>query len=248
MAGALIGQTRHGAARIDHFQVFGERRTGTNFLHHVLESNFTIDGTTKYGWKHGFPTMPCIAESALIAVIVRDPFSWLSSLHNRPFAISHHGLGFSDFIRAEWYDEFVPKQFGHARWGYGGMTRASHVANQIDRHPLTGKRFANPLEMRTLKNRAFTGFLARECNAVVIDYDRLKEDPEAVLDALAAAFDLPRSGPTAVPDRVGASGKPGERVTREAISLDDRAFIVSSLDADFEAWLGYRLETEPLAS
>ena len=77
----FLGATRHGTAPLDHFQVFGERRTGTNFLHHLIEANLPLAGTTKYGWKHGFPTMPCIADTALIAVIVREPFAWLSSLH-----------------------------------------------------------------------------------------------------------------------------------------------------------------------
>ena len=234
----FLGATRHGTAPLDHFQVFGERRTGTNFLHHLIEANLPLAGTTKYGWKHGFPTMPCIADTALIAVIVREPFAWLSSLHNRPFAISHQDLGFSDFLRAEWYDEFIPKNFGFNRWGYSGMVRASGVANQADRHPLTGKRFANPLEMRTVKNQGFAGFLERECNAVLLDYDAVRTDPALVLRAIAERFGL-NLGTIEVPGHVGAKGKPRPRVSPEAISAEDRRFICGALDAGFEASLGY---------
>ncbi len=236
----LLGATRQGDATLDHFQVFGERRTGTNFLHHLIEANLPLTGTTKYGWKHGFPTMPCIADTGLIAGIVREPYAWLSSLHNRPFAISHQGLSFSDFIRTEWYDAFIPKNFGFNRWGYGGMVRAGGVANQADRHPLTGKRFANPLEMRTVKNQGFAGFLERECNAILVDYDTVRADPAGVLSAIAARFDL-HLGTVDVPGRVGAEGTPKPRVDREGISAEDRAYIHDALDTAFEASLGYDL-------
>lgn len=235
----LLAWTVKDTTQIDHFQVFGERRTGTNFLNHLLEANLKIAPTTRYGWKHGYPAMPCISDSGLIAVITREPFSWLSSLHNRPFATSHEGLSFPDFLRTEWRDLFIPKEFGHAKWGYKGMVHASHVANQADRHPLTGKPFANPMELRTIKNQAFLGFLNRECNAFVVDYDRLRRDPVDVINAIAEIFAVGRADRVNVPDRVGAKGHPKARVQVEEISGDDRRFILENLDLNEEARLGY---------
>ncbi len=195
--------------------------------------------TTKYGWKHGFATMPCISRSALIVVVVRMPVSWLTSLHNRPFAKSHRALDFSAFLRTEWYDEYTPKGLGHRRWGYNGMPRDFKTANQLDRHPITGKRFRNPLEMRQIKNQSYLGFLERESNVVVIDYDTAKSLPGSVIDNLSEAFSVKRKGSLSVPARVGPSGRNIPRIQENEISEEDLTFIRTNLDFHQETRLGY---------
>ena len=224
---------------IEHYQVFGERRTGTNYVAKLISDNFPLTETTRYGWKHGHPTMPCIARSALIVVVVRSPIAWLSSLHNRPFAISHEGLPFSEFLRKEWYDQYRAKDFGHARWGYGGMNKDHKTANQIDRHPITGARFANPLEMRTVKNQSFLGLLNRECNCVVVDYDMARLEPAKMLREIADLFAIKAKSDIEVTGHVGAKGRETKRVTADVISDADMAFIRDNLDSDLEARLGF---------
>lgn len=225
--------------KIDHFQVFGERRTGTNYVARLMSDNLDITETTKYGWKHTYPTMPCIARSALIVVVVRAPLAWLSSLHNRPFAKSHEGLAFPEFLRSEWYDQYRAKDFGHARWGYGGMPRDRAIANQLDRHPITGARFANPLEMRTIKNQCFLGLMSRESNCVVVDYDVANDTPVEMVREIADAFDIAVRADVAVPGHVGAKGHQKPRVTAKDMSADDLVFIRDNLDLTLEARLGY---------
>ncbi len=245
MADHVLEWVRHGDTPIDHFQIFGERRTGTNYVNRLLADNLDARSTTKYGWKHGYPTMPCIAASGLVVIVVREPLGWLSSLHNRAFTISHEGLDFPRFLRAEWYDRYRPKDFGHARWGYDGMHRASGVANQIDRHPITGKRFRNPLELRKVKSACFLGLLNRECNAVLVDYDTAKDRPGGVIDDVSRLFGISTKGRHHVPGHVGAKGRPKERVRTDDISDADFDFILSRLDHDQEARLGYASCLEP---
>lgn len=242
MTGVIIDHKRHFTVRPTHFQVFGERRTGTNFLHHLLDVNLDLNSTTRYGWKHGGPTMPCIAKDALIVVVMRDPIGWLSSLHNRAFAKSHEGLPFSEFLRREWYDEYIPKNFGHTKWGYGGMHKDRKVANQIDRHPVTGARFRNPFELRQVKTACFLGFLNRECNVAIVDYANVRKNPEALISGLSENFNVKRNGPLQVPERVGAPGKPRPRVAKDDIGEDDIRFIRESLDIEQEMSLGYAVD------
>ena len=244
MTTGLLEWQRSNDVKIDHFQVFGERRCGTNFVDALISDNLTAQSTTKYGWKHGTPTMPCIAKNGLLVVVVREPFAWLSSLHNRPFAMSHKNLDMSAFLRTEWYDQFIPKEFGHARWGYSGMVRDSHVANQVDRHPITGKRFQNPLEMRTIKNAAFLGFLNRECNCAVVNYETANDRPDDFLAALCAEFGLEPRHAFEKPDHVGAKGTTKKRLYRDDLSAEDIAFVQANLDPDQETRLGYASSLE----
>jgi hypothetical protein len=230
---------RFHAEKIDHFQVFGERRTGTNYVARLISDNLEIKETTKYGWKHSYPTMPCIARSALIVVVVRSPLAWLSSLHNRPFAKSHEGLSFPDFLRTQWYDQYRARDFGHGRWGYEGMPKDRLVANQLDRHPITGARFANPLELRTVKNQCFLGLTSRESNCVIVDYDVANDTPVDTVRAIAALFDVSIREHVEVPGHVGAKGHQKPRVTAKDMSAQDLAFIRDNLDFNLEARLGF---------
>lgn len=239
MAGDVLEWARPYRETLDHFQVFGERRTGTNFVAQLMSENFTLEQTKKYGWKHGYPTMPCVQKTALFVVVVRSPLAWLSSLHNRPFAKSHEGLGFSEFLRTEWHDQYHPKDLGHTLWGYGGMPKARRVPNQLDRHPITGKAFQNPLEMRSVKNACFLGLLERNCNAVLVDYDMVKDAPDKVLSAISEIYELPMGEAVAVPGHVGAKGRPKERVSDTGIDQRDLEFIRQNLDAEQEERFGF---------
>ena len=246
MAEHVLEWSRKGRRPIDHFQVFGERRCGTNYVNQLLTDNLVAESTTRYGWKHGYPTMPCVARSGLLVIVVREPFDWLSSLHNRPFAISHEGLGFSEFIRSEWYDQYRPKDFGHGKWGYDGMLRDRRVANQLDRHPITGKRFRNPLEMRAVKNACFLGLLERDCDAVLVNYDTVSAEPSEVIEDIAALFEIATRGAYRVPGHVGAKGRPTARVTKGEISAEDFAFVKENIDFEQEIRLGFRGSFEDL--
>lgn len=230
-----------------HAQVFGERRTGTNFLEALAAAQLKLEMTRRFGWKHGAPSMPCLPEDALILVIMREPVSWLSSLHNRPFAHSHRGLDFSEFLRKDWEYRYNPGDFGHARYGYQGMPKARRVPAQLDRHPVTGKRFAGPLELRRVKAAAMLGFLERDCNVAVIDYDTLRRDPEGIMADLSARFDIQRREAAEMPPQVGPAGHDGTRVTLDAMAPEDASFILNGLDHAQERRLGYQNALKRLA-
>ena len=68
---------------IKKFTILGERCSGTNYLEELITSNFDIDVTWDYGWKHffGFYNFKKTNEEdeTLFIGIVRHPISWINS-------------------------------------------------------------------------------------------------------------------------------------------------------------------------
>ena len=66
------------------YTIYGERCSSTNYLQNLMELNFDIDVTWKYGWKHffGFRQEKLIdSENTLFICIVRNLNDWLNSLY-----------------------------------------------------------------------------------------------------------------------------------------------------------------------
>lgn len=93
-------------------KIYGERNTGTIYLEWLLKSNLEIkiDKSPVLGWKHRL--VPSLAdledeirEETLFICLVKNPYSWLLSMHKRPY---HHEVlkkfSFSDFLRYSYGD------------------------------------------------------------------------------------------------------------------------------------------------
>ncbi|WP_299947529.1 hypothetical protein [uncultured Ruegeria sp.] len=222
------------------FQVFGERRSGTNFLSALLAETFELDETFSYGWKHGVPVMPCIQSSSLIAVIVRNPLDWVLSMHARPFASpAMTDLSFSEFIRTPWQSNYRPGVLGRVKFGLRGFPVARNTPLQYDRHPIEGRCFSNVFELRTIKMKAHIEFLERDANVAVVRYEDLAADAAGFLKAISKTFDLPiKSNATLRVGRVGP--KTGsKRLTPADISSEDMCFMNDQLEQTFEMRFSY---------
>ena len=78
---------------IRYVKIFGERNSGTTYLHELLENNMIdvklynsgYNGGT--GWKHGVPKMELFnnEREVLFIFIVRDLESWLKSMFNNQY-------------------------------------------------------------------------------------------------------------------------------------------------------------------
>ena len=81
--------------------VWGERCSGTNFLHRLLQLNFpmvdVVDGSGPH-WKHGYPGCATNPQETLHVWIVRDMASWLTSLFRNPYHY-YRAATFGDFLR-----------------------------------------------------------------------------------------------------------------------------------------------------
>lgn len=227
------------------YVVFGERNSGTNFVSHLLDRNFAVfrgrhrkAGVTPYGWKHGFPAAMAAPDDVLAVIVTRDPQTWVQSMHRTPWHAADplRKMPLSEFIRAEWHAVVDHRGFGVRRrdpvWGQELMW---------DRNPENGKRFANILRLRNAKARGFLAIAELFSSSLLVRYEDVAEDPEAMLDAVAARFSLERGdvfAPIAT-ERGRAQGAPYAPKTYAELTTDDADFIWSELDGELESRMGY---------
>ena len=228
--------------------VFGERNSGTNLAHELLKRNVPAFAESpgdrigrfgfRYGWKHGFPQMLAAPDTALAVGLFRHPETWLRSMHARPWHAvpTLRDLSFDAFIRAEWQSRVDERNFGIA----DGDRRAL-AELQWDRHPLTGRRFANLMKLRAAKSEGFLSLPERFANCLLISFEPLAADPEGFVALVAQSFGLEcRPSFEPVNERRGKQSdgafQPEERAP---LSPEDHRFVWSQLDRDQEARLGY---------
>ncbi|THH36567.1 hypothetical protein E4Z66_06335 [Aliishimia ponticola] len=236
-----VAVSQSNGADITHFQIFGERRSGTNYVHTLLQRNLGAAPCFHYGWKHGYCTAPAISRNALIVVVVRDPLDWVLSFYSRQFAPAAHldGLSFSDFIRAEWDSKARPDRQQWDLFGHRHDRSLRGEVMQLDRHPIEGRRYRNVLEMRRIKLAAHLGFRHRAGNVAVVRYEDARRDPASVLTKLAQEFAVPANVSwVAVTEQVGPPSAKRKQ-TRQDIAPEDLDHIRSQLDLHVEAGLGY---------
>jgi len=133
------------------YTIYGERCSGTNYLQNIINANFDVSLTWKYGHKHffGFQNEELKnSDDTLFICIVRNLPDWINSfyrtLHHLPIL---YKKGLSD---KEKLDEFLNKEFfsvndycyDYKRWDKELLE---------DRNIYTGKRYKNIFELRHTK-------------------------------------------------------------------------------------------------
>lgn len=228
--------------------VFGERNSGTNFVHHLIMRNCVVADTqhapydaqnhANFGWKHGFPNMFAAPDTVLAIAVYREPIAWLQSLCRAPWHTAMHlrALPFSDFIRREWQGVIDDEHFGFDQnspvWGKELMS---------DRDPMTGLRFANAMRLRNAKNRGFATLDNRFGNVLRLRYEEVAAQPEVFLNALCKNYGFLRRSTFTPIEHDRATPCRGVFVPKpvHAICAADQAFIHRELDWEIEKTLGY---------
>lgn len=92
------------------FQVLGERASGTNYLHALVQMNLGLAPSAHLGWKHGFPQAQFYPRDMLVIVCLRGLVPWLRSMYRKPWHAdaSLRGIPFPEFLRAEWRTAMDP--------------------------------------------------------------------------------------------------------------------------------------------
>ena len=229
-------------AHITRYQVLGERSSGTNFAKRLLGRNSDLRPSEVLGWKHGFSQASAIPPDLAVIGIVRRADDWARSMHVRPWhcTAEMQQLEFADFIRAEW-DTRVdrPQYFAGAKdAGLAGQPL------QHDRHPLTGRRFANLFDLRRAKLEGLLSYLARDCSFVLLRMETLTGDPETTLDRILEVLGQPaRTGDLRpVVKRLGTRFRPAVDArppTPEQMCDEDLDHLREYVDASREQALGY---------
>jgi len=156
------------------YTIFGERCSGTNYLENLINLNFDIEITWKYGWKHFFGFQEDLlkeSKDTLFICIVRNPVDWMNSL----FRDRHHlPLRFIPNISyEEQIDIFLNREFfsvndqehNYKKWDKELMT---------DRNIYTGQRYKNIFELRHTKIKYLLEDLPKKVeNTIFIKYEDL---------------------------------------------------------------------------
>ena len=235
---------------IDNYQIFGERRSGTNYLANLLRKNFSgIRETTKFGGKHWFikdhqprglenqtTDRQCEipleqSDHTLFLVIYRNPYDWLRSINLKPFhADGHWNLPFSEFIRKPWISYTTEKL--NSSWrdnenNYFFIEKADNV-----------------MVNRSMKIRHFLALDSKVKNICHINYEHLLSDID-LLAGIAEEFKIQLKHPFIkdMPFRMGdgIAKRQGFIETQyESCTPKDMEFINQQLDWDLERSIGYR--------
>lgn len=223
------------------FFVVGERCSGTNFLQALIEENLDLFVTYEYGWKHAFPTFPAVSAETIAFVVFRNAIDWVRSLYGRPWHVSPliKAMSFRDFLRCRW-DTVVDAAVHFAL--PDGDPRVGEVL-QYDRHPITGRAFRDVVDLRNHKMAAHLGLWNRDIDVVLCTHEYISRNPETFVKQVAEAFKLSVSSPFHIPK--GHFGWPWPKEIRDvtlppaALEPEDRAYVISRLDLQQEARLGY---------
>ncbi len=247
-------------ARIEFIQIYGERNSGTNYLHFLMEENIrNVKVGYKFGWKHGFAKIDEIKRhiqpSDLILCMFKDPYSWIVSMHGKP----HHApqlykIPFSDFVRSEWVC------YQGENYDVRDLEKDPVLPEQEmmhERNPETGERFENVAALRTGKNKRLIQ-LKREFPDQVhlLRYEDFLFTPRIKVCDVAADGRLRLKGPVKVSK--GYFGKnPKKTFDRKDyyenkeyfnhFTEEDLQYVNQFLDKDIEEELGYQIhDTKPL--
>ena len=241
----MIGS--HEGRRPRLLRLFGERNSGTNLVESLLLRNFpSLRLMRPYPFeKHAFFAEPFVTRDMVCVCVTRAADSWLRS----SFRSQHQiwawakGLDFAEFLRHEWWSHMS----GHV---LADRTRDLRLKQRhellLDRHPVTGRRIADIVELRGLKLQSYLKIPEMHFNHVHLRYEDVVADQAGIVRGFAAMFDLP------LPEKIeeisaNLSRAPEVRHDRADtlpayadFTPEDVDFIRARLDFDLEARFGYR--------
>ena len=223
------------------FKIYGERCSGTNFICGLIKNNFPhLEEERLYNWeKHSFVNPPFARKDTIAIVVVREAMRWLQSLHRNPHQVprSFRSKDFSDFIRHEWSSVINGKLIANQRrLGVGGRELL------FDRHPVTGERIRNVVELRNLKTQSYLKVRNLYKKYLIVRYEDVVSDPSKFIAHVSAEFACTALDPFVPLEKdVSNVGAPGARDRDYAtVTEEDRQFILDTLDLEQEAVIGYR--------
>jgi hypothetical protein len=227
------------------FKIYGERCSGTNFVETLIGSNFPkFRRGRRYNWeKHNFVNPPYALDETLAVVVVRDVFDWLKSLHRSPHQVDYwyRDVDFSGFLRHEWSSTFngflIPNQQD---------LNVRFKELMYERHPVTGERIENVVELRNLKLASQLKVRKLYRNWVIVRFEEVRAEPEALVEHIAQTFRRRKArmfrrvekdvSNFALPGDVAGKGR--QRGYAE-FTPEDRQFVMERLNMENERLLGY---------
>lgn len=232
-------------------KLYGERNSGTNYVEALIKQNFpALTPRRRYNWeKHNFLNPPFVRDEMLGVVVVRHAFDWLRSFYRSPHQVAywHREVDFSGFLRHEWSGIFNGKLIEQQ-----GKLNIQLRELMYERHPVSGARISNVVELRNLKLASQLKIRNLYENWVVVRYEDARDDPETFVSALADCFALvPTKTFNPVTEDLSNYALPKDRKgagrLRDYAEFTDadRDFVLGALDLEQERYFGYDYSASP---
>ncbi len=231
---------------INTFNIFGERCSGTNFLTTLISNNFPdLEFKSRFNFeKHAFVNVPYAKDTSIAFACFRNANGWLKSFYNAPHNVGYwvKDVSFSEFLRHEWSSIYNGRLLQQASKPLGIF--GSEVL--LDRHPLTGDRIKNVVELRNLKTQSYLKLPKFYKHCEIVNYDLLLKDQEKWIKYISHKYEieaLPEFKPVMADvsrNALGMGPRDLERIKREVVfSEEDIFFCLSSLDLAQEKAIGF---------
>lgn len=143
---------------ITQYTIYGERCSGTNYLENLININFDVKITWKYGWKHfvGFSNLrDANNDNTLFIGIVRNPYDFINSLYREQHHLPKKFKIIDNYLNDEFYS-------------------LDKTGNEImeDRNMHTKERYKNIFDMRNTK----LNFLINDMPLLVKNYILIRHE------------------------------------------------------------------------
>lgn len=221
---------------INRFFIFAERCSGTHFLEQAFFENFHIDYLSKnHVRRHFFGHLDDVytedeIETTLFVCLVREPIEWVDSMYRTQYHVPiENSKNIDCFLNNEWYSVYDQ----------------IYDINEIpeDRHLITGERYKNIFEMRTIKQEYLLNTLKKRVkHTILIRYEDLRDDYKNTLDFIRYKFQLDIKSFDYKPI-IKYKGREDTIYYKKNItlSLDTIDLIKRSVDVNQERLLGYNI-------
>lgn len=237
------------------FTIFGERCSGTTFLESMITSNFEVNVTWSYGYKHFFgyndrfyssskirtPTgfkhlgIQEGTDDVLFIGIVRDPINWIGCM----FKTQHHVKG----RKARWANYLLDEW---SSWYDGEVDKVDSFKGKeiiADHHMYLDRRYKNIFEMRAVKAKYLLDDLPKKVpHFLFVRYEELLQKGRLInlIDKIANFF----------PHRVKDGGYVAHINAPQSYNPPQPSIIATkdNLDIDTELRLGYNVTFELIYS
>ena len=196
-----------------------------------LLTDYFLWSGSKYrlGWKHGIPPTKKILQhpdrdKLLTIFLVRNPYSFLLSLHKNPYHLRPRVETFSEFLETRF--KTLPRD------GYSSQPRIT------------------PIDIWNLKNRAYLEFSQEHPDkTLLIHFEDLLEKPERVIHQIAQRMkvsfnpgfqNIERSTKNTSDRYADYKAYYGQELWKKKLSTEDKQFITEHLDLKLMESLGYK--------
>lgn len=168
------------------FCILGERCSGTHFLQHAIQYNFSgleYERKSKHFFGHHDNTDYVEANDTLYLAIVRDPVSWLDSFFRQPYHVEPSlTTSWQTFLTKEWHSFVDFDEFDESRWGQELMEDRSFVSKEPYRDVFALRQTKCFYLLDSLP------LLAPHC--MVIRYEDLRDKYDSVMSNICKQFGL----------------------------------------------------------